>query len=69
MLQDWIAELHRLGPQNMVLAIAGNKSDLEDKREVNYLVHNCYNLMAILAWIRTDFIEVTLYRTENQITQ
>ena len=44
MLQDWIAELHRLGPPNMVLAIAGNKSDLEDKREVNYFVHDCYNL-------------------------
>ncbi|XP_003388661.1 PREDICTED: ras-related protein Rab-22A-like [Amphimedon queenslandica] len=33
-LQDWIAELHRLGPPNIVLAIAGNKCDLEDKREV-----------------------------------
>ena len=33
-LQEWITELHRLGPQNIVLAIAGNKSDLEDKREV-----------------------------------
>lgn len=34
MLQDWIAELHKLGPQQLVLAIAGNKCDLEDKREV-----------------------------------
>uniref|UniRef100_A0A1X7U9R3 Uncharacterized protein n=2 Tax=Amphimedon queenslandica TaxID=400682 RepID=A0A1X7U9R3_AMPQE len=33
-LQDWIAELHRLGPPNIVLAIAGNKCDLEDKREI-----------------------------------
>ena len=33
-LQEWITELHRLGPQNIVLAIAGNKCDLEDKREV-----------------------------------
>uniref|UniRef100_A0A1X7TBA0 Uncharacterized protein n=2 Tax=Amphimedon queenslandica TaxID=400682 RepID=A0A1X7TBA0_AMPQE len=33
-LQDWIAELHRLGPSNIVLAIAGNKCDLEDKREI-----------------------------------
>ena len=34
-LQEWITELHRLGPQNIVLAIAGNKCDLEDKREVS----------------------------------
>uniref|UniRef100_A0A1X7TWI2 Uncharacterized protein n=1 Tax=Amphimedon queenslandica TaxID=400682 RepID=A0A1X7TWI2_AMPQE len=33
-LQDWIAELHRLDPPNIVLAIAGNKCDLEDKREI-----------------------------------
>uniref|UniRef100_A0A1X7TQH1 SOCS box domain-containing protein n=1 Tax=Amphimedon queenslandica TaxID=400682 RepID=A0A1X7TQH1_AMPQE len=33
-LQDWIAELHRLGPPNIVLAIAGNKCDLEDIREI-----------------------------------
>lgn len=33
-LQEWITELHRLGPQNIVLAIAGNKCDLEEKREV-----------------------------------
>jgi len=33
-LQDWIQELTRLGPQNIVLAIAGNKCDLEANREV-----------------------------------
>lgn len=33
-LQEWITELHRLGPQNIVLAIAANKCDLEEKREV-----------------------------------
>ena len=36
-LQEWITELHRLGPPNIVLAIAGNKCDLEDKREVSLL--------------------------------
>ncbi len=35
MLQEWIAELHKLGPHQLVLAIAGNKCDLEDKREVS----------------------------------
>ncbi len=36
-LQDWIAELTRLGPPNIVLAITGNKCDLEEKREVRSL--------------------------------
>ncbi|XP_064393542.1 ras-related protein Rab-22A-like [Halichondria panicea] len=35
-LQEWITELNRLGPPNIVLAIAGNKCDLEEKREVPY---------------------------------
>ena len=39
-LQEWITELHRLGPPNIVLAIAGNKCDLEDKREVPAVVHS-----------------------------
>jgi Ras-related protein Rab-22 len=34
-LQEWITELHRLGPQNIVLAIAANKCDLEEKREIS----------------------------------
>lgn len=33
-LRDWIRELQKLGPSNIVLAIAGNKCDLEDNREV-----------------------------------
>jgi Ras-related protein Rab-22 len=33
-LRMWINELKKHGPQNMVLAIAGNKNDLEDMREV-----------------------------------
>ena len=33
-LQEWITELQRLGPPNIVLAIAGNKCDLEENREV-----------------------------------
>ena len=34
-LQEWITELNRLGPANIVLAIAGNKCDLEETREVS----------------------------------
>ena len=40
-LQEWITELNRLGPPNIVLAIAGNKSDLEDDREVCFRVCVC----------------------------
>ena len=35
-LRDWIRELQKLGPSNIVLAIAGNKCDLEDSREVRH---------------------------------
>ena len=33
--QRWIEELQRHGPENIVLVIAGNKADLEDKRVVS----------------------------------
>lgn len=33
-LQQWISELKTQGPENIVLAIAGNKSDLESERQV-----------------------------------
>ena len=36
-MQTWITELKQLGPQNIVLAITGNKSDLEEKRKVSVL--------------------------------
>lgn len=31
-LKNWVKELKQLGPDNIVIAIAGNKSDLEEKR-------------------------------------
>jgi len=33
-LKNWVKELKQLGPDDIVIAIAGNKSDLEGKREV-----------------------------------
>lgn len=33
-VKHWIKELHQLGPRDAVIAIAGNKSDLEDSRQV-----------------------------------
>eukprot|EP00033_Pygsuia_biforma_P003191 GCRY01003501.1.p1 GENE.GCRY01003501.1~~GCRY01003501.1.p1 ORF type:complete len:198 (-),score=31.46 GCRY01003501.1:333-926(-) len=34
-LKDWITELQTMGPPEIVIAIAANKSDLEDEREVD----------------------------------
>lgn len=34
-LQDWIKEIKRYGPGECVVAIAGNKCDLEDQREIS----------------------------------
>ncbi|KAL3859847.1 hypothetical protein ACJMK2_010037 [Sinanodonta woodiana] len=34
-VKDWVKELKRNGVSDMVIAIAGNKCDLEDLREVN----------------------------------
>lgn len=33
-LKNWVKELKALGPENIVIAIAGNKCDLESNREV-----------------------------------
>ena len=46
-MQTWITELRQLGPQNLVLAITGNKLDLESARQVrvqctcvqHYMIH------------------------------
>ena len=47
-MQTWIAELRQLGPQNLVLAIAGNKVDLEASRQVSTLLCTCYFHVSIL---------------------
>ena len=33
-MQSWIDELHKLGPENLTMAIAGTKCDRENEREV-----------------------------------
>ena len=35
-LKSWISELRKHGPVNIVLAVVGNKCDLEDLRQVQY---------------------------------
>ena len=34
-LKNWISGLSVFAPQNIVIAVAGNKCDLEEKREVS----------------------------------
>lgn len=42
MLKTWISELRKHGPVNIVLAIAGNKLDLGDLKEVDSKVAQAY---------------------------
>ena len=38
-MESWIDEMQRLGPPNVVLAIAGNKCDLKNERKVKFKTH------------------------------
>lgn len=42
-MQTWITELKQLGPPNIVLAIAGNKNDLESERRVGRIRELVYS--------------------------
>eukprot|EP01033_Poteriospumella_lacustris_P001613 gene1613-1175_t len=41
-LQNWVEELKSKGPKDIAIAIAGNKADLEDSREVDRSVAQGY---------------------------
>jgi Ras-related protein Rab-22 len=41
-LQNWVKELKQLGPEDIVIAIAANKSDLGDQREVESVAASEY---------------------------
>lgn len=41
-LKTWIDELRSQGPKDIALAIAGNKADLEDKRDVSKEIAMAY---------------------------
>jgi len=41
-LRNWVAELQAQGPKDIAIAIAGNKADLADKREVETRVAKEY---------------------------
>lgn len=35
-LHHWVSKLRSFGPKSLMLAICGNKSDLEDRRQISY---------------------------------
>jgi len=41
-LQSWVEELRAHGPKDIIIAIAGNKADLADKREVDVTAAEAY---------------------------
>ena len=34
-MKNWVKELSQFGPRNIIIAVAGNKCDLEEEREVS----------------------------------
>ncbi|XP_077982996.1 ras-related protein Rab-22A-like [Glandiceps talaboti] len=59
----WVRELEQFGPQDVVLAIAGNKFDLEDQREVS-----CDEARKYADQIGATFVE-TSAKTAANVTQ
>lgn len=59
-LQTWINELQEQGPENIVIAIAGNKSDLESEREVDAETARSY-----AASIGASFLETSAKTKAN----
>mmetsp|Transcript_20119 Transcript_20119/g.33937 ORF Transcript_20119/g.33937 Transcript_20119/m.33937 type:complete len:199 (+) Transcript_20119:89-685(+) len=59
-LQQWVSELRTQGPENIVLAIAGNKSDLESERQVPLSEAQAY-----AASIGASFLETSAKTKSN----
>ena len=36
-MKNWVKELNKFGPKNIILAVAGNKLDLKEERKVSHL--------------------------------
>jgi len=53
-VKGWVRELAMHGPRHIVLAIAGNKCDLEDKREVTKLDAHTYSESINAVFIETS---------------
>mmetsp|Transcript_24820 Transcript_24820/g.25448 ORF Transcript_24820/g.25448 Transcript_24820/m.25448 type:complete len:201 (-) Transcript_24820:297-899(-) len=41
-LKNWVEELKAQGPQEIAIAVAGNKADLEDQREIESVTASAY---------------------------
>lgn len=50
-VKSWIRELKEKGPKNIIVAIAGNKLDLEDEREVSTEGNYLSEVLPILGWL------------------
>ena len=61
--QVWVKELQRQGKADVVIALAGNKTDLEERRDVTRLVRvdHCLNLSSV-------DVEEVISSTKTQIT-
>lgn len=53
-VKSWVKELQLHGPSHIVLAIAGNKCDLEDHREVTKAVGKSYSESIGAAYVETS---------------
>jgi len=42
-LKDWVRELKMQGPSNILIAVVGNKADLESKRDVEASMVSLYH--------------------------
>eukprot|EP00117_Sycon_ciliatum_P011970 scpid47369/ scgid3516/ Ras-related protein Rab-31; GTP-binding protein Rab0 len=58
-IQSWVQELRQLGPADMVLAIAGNKADLAEDREVPFEQAQHYADQIGAVFIETSALEAT----------
>ncbi|XP_065652605.1 ras-related protein Rab-22A [Hydra vulgaris] len=59
-VKTWVRELRELGPPGLVIAIAGNKSDLKDQREVSFEAGESY-----ASEIGAVFAEVSALTSQN----
>jgi len=41
-MKSWVKELNKLGPEKLILAVAGNKCDLKEQRQVSYNAGKSY---------------------------
>ena len=76
-LQNWVDELRSKGPKDIALAIAGNKSDLEDSRVRNRVIllilqfsqYYCRRLIERRLLIMPSRLELSILKHLRKMTQ